>query len=84
MTAGARSGTADKVTACSSVPLESELARDYRSFRETWLERGEREYVQHLLKLSGGVVATAAAAAGLDRTYFYKLMRRHGITNGAR
>jgi DNA-binding NtrC family response regulator len=39
----------------------------------------ERAYLVELLAISGGKVARAAAAAGIDRTYFYKLLRRHGI-----
>lgn len=58
------------------------VAEDFRTFREAWMERGERMYVERLLAAHGGVVAAAAAAAGLDRTYFYRLMRRLGIAPG--
>lgn len=39
----------------------------------------ERAYVLELLRLHNGKVSRAAAAAGIDRTYFYRLLRRHGI-----
>jgi transcriptional regulator of acetoin/glycerol metabolism len=55
---------------------------DFRSFREAWADRGEREYVERVLRANDGVVSAAAQAAGVDRTYFYKLMRRLGVAPG--
>ena len=66
-----------------SMLTEGDFERDFRTFREAWLDRGELEYLSHLLTAHGGVVSAAAQAAGLDRTYFYKLMRRHGLAPGA-
>jgi transcriptional regulator with GAF, ATPase, and Fis domain len=66
----------------TSILEAAEFEGHYRSFREAWLDRGEREYVRRLLERHSGVVAAAAKAAGLDRTYFYKLLRRHGIVPG--
>jgi DNA-binding NtrC family response regulator len=39
----------------------------------------ERRYCVALLERHEGRVAQAAAAAGIDRTYFYRLLRRHGL-----
>jgi DNA-binding NtrC family response regulator len=46
----------------------------FRDFRDDV----EREYVKRLLARHGGNVSAAAEAAGLDRTYIYKLVKRHG------
>ncbi len=43
------------------------------------LRHFERRYVVALLERHQGRVAQAAAAAGIDRTYFYRLLRRHGL-----
>ena len=51
--------------------------RTYKSFREAWLDRGEREYLRRLLVRHGSNVAAAAREAELDRTYIYRLLRKH-------
>lgn len=49
----------------------------FKQAREEALERFEREYVTALLERHGGAVAAAAEAAGIDRTYLYRLIQRH-------
>jgi len=49
----------------------------FKQAREEALERFEREYVAGLLERHGGGVAAAAEAAGIDRTYLYRLIQRH-------
>jgi transcriptional regulator with GAF, ATPase, and Fis domain len=39
----------------------------------------EREYLQRLMVKHGGHVAEAAQAAGINRTYFYRLLRKHAL-----
>jgi DNA-binding NtrC family response regulator len=39
----------------------------------------ERQFLPLLLRRHDGNVAAAAAEAGFDRTYLYRLMRKHGI-----
>jgi transcriptional regulator with GAF, ATPase, and Fis domain len=51
----------------------------FKEFREQWIDRGEREYVRRLLDRHGRNVAAAAEAAGLDRTYVYRLIRKHDL-----
>jgi two-component system, NtrC family, response regulator GlrR len=51
----------------------------YAESRRRALETFEREYVDALLKLHGGKVSQAAAAADMDRVYLYRLLRRHGL-----
>ena len=50
----------------------------YKEFRERWIDLGEREYVQRLLKHHRSVAA-ASREAGLDRTYLYRLIRKHDL-----
>jgi len=54
----------------------------YADARRNALEAFERAYVAALLDAHGGKVALAAGAAGIDRVYLYRLMRRHGVTAG--
>ena len=52
----------------------------YIEGRRQALEGFERAYVRGLLEAHGGRVAAAARAAGIDRVYLYRLMRRRGVT----
>jgi transcriptional regulator with GAF, ATPase, and Fis domain len=51
----------------------------FKSFREAWIDCGEREYVERLLKRCDYSVARAAREAGLDRTYVYRLIRKYRL-----
>jgi two-component system response regulator GlrR len=42
--------------------------------------RFERDYLVHLLKLTGGNVTDAARLADRNRTEFYRLLQRHALT----
>jgi len=50
---------------------------DFKRFRETWGDTGEREYVRRLLARHDRNVSHAAREAGVDRTYLYRLIRKH-------
>jgi two-component system, NtrC family, response regulator GlrR len=52
----------------------------YEEARRRALASFEREYLAALLARHGGKVAAAAEAAGVDRTYLYRLMRRRGLS----
>jgi transcriptional regulator of acetoin/glycerol metabolism len=59
-----------------------------RSFRQAWLDAGEREWLKHVLRRHDGCVAAAAAWAGVDRTHLHRLIRKHrsdlaGLTRSA-
>ena len=45
-------------------------------------ERFERDYLVGLLKLTDGNVADAARLADRNRTEFYRLLQKHGLTPG--
>ena len=50
----------------------------YAEARRRALAGFERTYVDALLSRNGGKVGPAAVAAGMDRVYLYKLVKRHG------
>ncbi|MFO0760648.1 MAG: sigma 54-interacting transcriptional regulator [Byssovorax sp.] len=47
-----------------------------KEFREQWSDQGDREYIRRLLERHGGSVSSAAAEAGVDRTYLYRCIRK--------
>ncbi len=63
--------------------LESKIRVDastsFSEARQQVLAEFERLYVDELLRLHHGKVSQAAASAGIDRTYLYRLLRRHKI-----
>ena len=54
----------------------------YHEARQRVLDEFERGYVATALEAAGGVVAHAAARAGLPRQTFHRFLRRHGIRGG--
>jgi DNA-binding NtrC family response regulator len=51
----------------------------YEDARRRALHAFELEYVTSLLERHGGKVAKAARAAGVNRAYLHRLLRRHGL-----
>ncbi|MFZ5439437.1 MAG: sigma 54-interacting transcriptional regulator [Myxococcota bacterium] len=60
-----------RATVDVSVPLAVERRRQTEAF--------EQEYVRALLQVHGDDVSAAAAAAGVDRAYLYRLIKRHRL-----
>ncbi|RKH49000.1 sigma-54-dependent Fis family transcriptional regulator [Corallococcus sp. AB049A] len=60
-------------------PRAVDASLTYAESRRRALETFEHDYVEALLKLHGGKVSQAAAAADMDRVYLYRLLRRHGL-----
>ena len=80
----------EQVCALSATPLVP-LALVQRALRSPSIEvltfaeakqRFERDYLVGLLKLTDGNVADAARLADRNRTEFYRLMQKHGLTPG--
>ena len=80
----------EQVCALSSTPLVP-LALVQRALRSPSIQvltfaeakqRFERDYLVGLLKLTDGNVADAARLADRNRTEFYRLMQKHGLTPG--
>ena len=55
------------------------LEQPFHAFREQWIGYGERAFIRALLERHHRNVAEAAKEAGLDRTYMYRLIRKHGL-----
>jgi transcriptional regulator with GAF, ATPase, and Fis domain len=53
--------------------------RPFREAREAWIEHFERAYVRALLERHAHNVSAAAEAAGLDRTYVHRLIKKHEL-----
>ena len=51
----------------------------YKDAKMKWVDHFEMTYVAELLERSSGNVAAAARDAGVDRTYFFRLIRKYGI-----
>lgn len=58
---------------------EVPIDRPFKVIREEWLNHLERKYVEQLLERHSRNISTAADAAGLDRTYLHRLIRKHGL-----
>jgi len=68
----ARAETDDKAPAIdASKPL--------RAARDEWVSTFERSYLASLLEAHRGNVRAAAATAGIDRVYLYRLLWKHGL-----
>ena len=54
-------------------------SQPFRAARDRWLRWFERRYLEELLRQQGDNVSAAARAAGVDREYFHRLLRRVGL-----
>jgi hypothetical protein len=62
-----------------AVEREEPLLLPYKQARDQVLQRFEREYVVALLLRHQNNVSQAARAAGIDRSYLHRLIRRLGL-----
>jgi two-component system, NtrC family, response regulator GlrR len=62
----------------SSVP-SIDVGLTFHDHRKALLDSFEAAYVRALLDASDGKITRAATRAGIDRTYFKRLMKKHGI-----
>lgn len=59
--------------------LEPWFGDGYKDFREKWQDLGEREYLRRLMLRTGRISSVASRESGLDRTYLYRLLKKHGV-----
>jgi two-component system response regulator GlrR len=75
--------SAPSLVAAPPAPMRADDARvfeqAYKDFRESWIDAGEKEYVRRLLLRHDRNVAAAAREAEVDRTYIYRLIRKHEL-----
>jgi transcriptional regulator with GAF, ATPase, and Fis domain len=64
-------------------PIGSLAELPFHEARGLWQEQFERQYLATQLERAGGVVARAAARAGLPRQTFHRLARKHGLGSGS-
>jgi DNA-binding NtrC family response regulator len=53
--------------------------RPFKEVKDKIIETFEKEYLARLLERANGNIAGAARTAGLNRKYFYDLLRKHGL-----
>ena len=51
----------------------------FKEFREKWIELGERAYLKRLMARTNRSSGVASREAGLERTYLYRLVKKHGV-----
>ncbi|MFH1765794.1 MAG: sigma-54 dependent transcriptional regulator [Gemmatimonadota bacterium] len=56
------------------------LDADYHTAREIVLAQFEKDYLEHIVRVSRGNISDAARLAGVDRTTLYRMMERHGTS----
>ncbi len=82
---GAGDALATRPSRAAATPPKGEalpplaLERPFKEIRDEWMNHLERTYVAGLLDRHGGNVTAVAEAAGLDRTYVHRLIRKHDL-----
>ncbi len=61
------------------IGLEKWFETGFKEFREKWIEHGEREYLRRLMLRTNRSSSAASREAGLERTYLYRLLTKHGV-----
>jgi DNA-binding NtrC family response regulator len=63
----------------SHLPFSFDLDRPFKEAKEELIDAFEQQYLMRLLERSDGRIAPAAREAGLNRKYFYDLLRKHKL-----
>jgi DNA-binding NtrC family response regulator len=58
---------------------EGWLDGGFKDFRDRWSDIGEREYLRRLMLRTNKSSSLASREAQVDRTYLYRLLRRHNM-----
>ena len=61
------------------IALEPWFLIGFKEFRERWIDLGEREYLRRLMLRTNRSSGAASREAGLERTYLYRLLKKHGV-----
>jgi DNA-binding NtrC family response regulator len=76
---GSELGGGGAVVKNRELPLALDWQRPFKEAKEDLVDAFEAEYLKRLLDRSSGSIAPAAREAGLNRKYFYDLLRKHGL-----
>ena len=71
--------TAPGLTTNNDIWAENEQTSSFTILKKKWSDTFEREYLTGLLERHNGNVTAAAKDAGVDRSNFLRLLRRHQI-----
>jgi len=66
--------------ATSNEPIN--LSVPFLQARDKVVANFERRYLEALLHVQKGKIGKAAEAAGIDRVFLWRLLRRHGLKSG--
>lgn len=61
------------------IALEPWFLIGFKEYRERWIDLGEREYLRRLMLRTNRSSSAASREAGLERTYLYRLIKKHGV-----
>ncbi len=67
----------EAVSTASFPPVSPD--ESFKSVRDRWLDHLEREYLRAMLDRHHRDTGAIATAAGLDRSYVYRLLRKHSL-----
>lgn len=76
---GALMGLDTNASPDADLLLSFDLDRPFKVAKEELIDAFEHEYLKRLLERSDGRIAPAAREAGLNRKYFYDLLRKHKL-----
>ena len=65
-------------SASSELPSVN-LDEPFKEVRDRWLAHLEREFIRGWMERTGGRTTEIAERIGLDRTYVYRLIKKHGL-----
>lgn len=72
-------GASELAENASRMPVGIDFETGFKEFREKWIEIGEREYLRRLVLRTNRSSGAASREAGLERTYLYRLLKKHGV-----
>jgi hypothetical protein len=79
MIKGVEAAPAAAAPAGGSNPLAVDIGVPFKDLRERWTDHLKREYLQALIAKVGRNAGSLADAAGLDRSYINRLLKKHAL-----
>jgi DNA-binding NtrC family response regulator len=79
VSSGVGEATGDAASYASGAMSKEVLERPFKEAKGLLVESFEREYLTHLLARHHGNISRAALAAGIDRNYIHRLVKKYNI-----